>query len=175
MKLVFIYGMPGAGKLTITKELAKITNYTIFHNHLTVDFVTSIFEFGSKPFVYLREKIWTETFKLGVESGLDGMIFTFVFEKTVTQDFINNVEKVMKDKGELCFVELICDKKELDKRVVSSSRKKFGKFYTVEKLNKFIDKHKSCFVDIKRERLIIDNSNLSAVEVAKQIKEHYKL
>lgn len=37
MKLVFIYGMPAAGKLTVAKELAGLSGYKLFHNHQVVD------------------------------------------------------------------------------------------------------------------------------------------
>jgi len=33
MRLVFIYGMPATGKLTVAKELVDITGYALFHNH----------------------------------------------------------------------------------------------------------------------------------------------
>lgn len=45
MKLIFIYGQPAVGKLTVAKELEKITGYKILHNHLFVDLVRSVFEF----------------------------------------------------------------------------------------------------------------------------------
>ncbi len=62
MKLIFLHGMPGVGKLTVATELAKLTGFKLFHNHLTVDLVTSLFEFGSQPFIELRERIWLDTF-----------------------------------------------------------------------------------------------------------------
>jgi hypothetical protein len=37
MKLTFIYGLPATGKLTIAVELAAMTGYKLFHNHLVVD------------------------------------------------------------------------------------------------------------------------------------------
>ncbi|MFH1209967.1 MAG: shikimate kinase, partial [archaeon] len=43
MKLIYIYGPPAVGKLTVTKELAKLTNFKIFHAHLTADYVSSVF------------------------------------------------------------------------------------------------------------------------------------
>jgi len=35
MKLVFIYGPPAVGKLTVANALAKVTGFKVFHNHLT--------------------------------------------------------------------------------------------------------------------------------------------
>ena len=58
------YGMSGAygpavsGKLTIAKELATLTGFSLFHNHLVVDAVAAVFPFGSERFVKLREQFW---------------------------------------------------------------------------------------------------------------------
>ncbi|MBD0327065.1 MAG: AAA family ATPase, partial [Pyrinomonadaceae bacterium] len=49
MKLIFLHGLPGVGKLTVARELAKLTGFKVFHNHLAVDLVESLFEFGSQP------------------------------------------------------------------------------------------------------------------------------
>jgi cytidylate kinase len=62
MKLIFIYGLPATGKLTVAQELASLTGYKFFHNHLAVDLLLSIFEFGSSSFVQLREEIWLSVF-----------------------------------------------------------------------------------------------------------------
>ncbi len=35
----------------------------LFHNHLTVDLVAALFDFGSEPFVRLRESIWLDAFR----------------------------------------------------------------------------------------------------------------
>ena len=51
MKLIFIFGMPASGKLTVAKELSRLTGYKVFHNHLAVDLLLSVFEFDSRPFV----------------------------------------------------------------------------------------------------------------------------
>lgn len=37
MKLLFIYGPPASGKLTVAREPAALTGYRLFHNHLVVD------------------------------------------------------------------------------------------------------------------------------------------
>jgi len=41
---------PASGKLTVATELAKLTRFKLFHNHVSIQFVKSIFEFGTKPF-----------------------------------------------------------------------------------------------------------------------------
>lgn len=47
MKLLFIYGSSAVGKLTTADEIAKlITGSKVFHNHLTIDAVKPVFEFG---------------------------------------------------------------------------------------------------------------------------------
>ena len=33
MKTVYIYGAPGAGKLTVGKELSRLTGFSLLHNH----------------------------------------------------------------------------------------------------------------------------------------------
>jgi len=56
MKLVFIYGLPAVGKLTVAKKLSKITGFPIFHNHLVIEMISPIFSFGSPGFIELREQ-----------------------------------------------------------------------------------------------------------------------
>ena len=55
MNLVFIHGPAASGKLTVARELARLTGFGVFHNHLVVDSLTPVFEFGSEPFRRLRE------------------------------------------------------------------------------------------------------------------------
>lgn len=133
MKLIFIYGMPAVGKLTVARELARLTHLPLFHNHLVVDTVLSLFEFGTPPFVELREKIWLEMFTKAVESELPGLIFTFAFDRTVTRSFIEDLQQAVKaPNGEIAFVELTCEHNEQEKRLTDASRKTFGKLSSLE-------------------------------------------
>ena len=91
MKLIFLHGMPGVGKLTVARELAELTGFKLFHNHLTVDLVGSVFPFGSRQFIALRESIWLDVFARTASENLAGLIFTFAYDRSVPRDFIDKV------------------------------------------------------------------------------------
>ena len=82
MELIFVYGAVAAGKLTVSRELAKRIELPLFHNHLVVDAVGAVFPFGSEPFIRLRESFWLQVFTEAAQSG-SSLIFTFMPEPTV--------------------------------------------------------------------------------------------
>ncbi len=128
MKLIFLSGLPGVGKLTVAKELSAITGCKLFHNHLTVDLLQPVFEFGGAEFVELRESIWLAVFEQACRAGLPGLIFTFNAENTVRQSFVTKTqETVAASGGTVCFVELICDEQELERRMNTPERRKYTK------------------------------------------------
>lgn len=50
MTFVLIFGPPSVGKMTIGKELAELSGYKLFHNHMTIEFLIRIFDHGTKEF-----------------------------------------------------------------------------------------------------------------------------
>jgi deoxyadenosine/deoxycytidine kinase len=123
MRLIFIYGLPATGKLTVAQELARRTGYRLFHNHLVVDLLLSTFEFGSAPFVELRESIWLSIFDHASRSALHGLIFTFNPETTVRPQFVQQaVDTVIANNGQVDFVELVCPLDEIKRRIHNPSR-----------------------------------------------------
>jgi hypothetical protein len=167
MKLIFLHGLPGVGKLTVAREIAKLTGFKIFHNHLAVDLVESLFEFGSQPFVELRERIWLMVFAEAVSANLDGLIFTFAFDSTVRGNFIENTRKVIESSGgEVFFVELRCSTDELERRIEHPSRQRFGKLRSLDLFREL--KEAGAFVDpgIPTERLVTDTTELPAADAA---------
>ena len=50
MNLIFIYGPPAAGKLTVATEIAALTGYKVFHNHLSIDCIEPIFRLEQNRF-----------------------------------------------------------------------------------------------------------------------------
>jgi hypothetical protein len=132
MKLIFIYGMPASGKLTVAQELAAITGYKLFHNHQVVDLLQTVFEFGTPEFVALREDFWLSIFQQAARSSLPGMIFTFNPETSVRPSFIGNVTNTLAEAGgEVHFIELTTPLAELKRRMGSLSRLNYKKLTSV--------------------------------------------
>jgi adenylate kinase len=167
LKLIFLYGLPGVGKLTVARELAQLTGFKVFHNHLAVDLIESLFEFGTPPFVELREKIWLETFSQAVKANLAGLIFTFAFDHSVRDSFIENTHKVIASSGgEVLFVELTCSTAEHERRIAHPSRLAFGKLSSVERFREL--ERAAAFVGptIPANALVIDTTNLLPPDAA---------
>ncbi len=127
MNLIFLYGPAASGKLTVARELSRLTGYRLFHNHLIVDAVTAVFEFGSESFVRLREEMWLSVFREAALRGVS-LIFTFAPERTVRESFVGEaVAAVEEVGGRVLFVELTCSESELERRMEDDSRAEFGK------------------------------------------------
>lgn len=177
MNLVFIHGLPGVGKLTVGLALETLTGYRVFHNHLTVDLVSSVFDFGTQPFRELREQIWLAVFRRALAEQLDGLVFTFAFEKTVAEDFVPRVvEMVEGEGGRVMFVFLRCEAEAHKGRIGEPSRVNYGKLTSFE-LFEELSASETIFTceRIGRDDLILDNTHLSPEEAARRIVEHFDL
>ena len=175
MKLIFIYGAPAVGKLTVANEIAKQTNFKVFHNHLSIDAIEPIFDFGTKPFARLTALIRVETIAEAARENVD-LIHTFCYAKDSDDKYVAKItEAVESNGGEICFVLLTCERSELEKRVLEESRKRFGKVNNLEILNEILGKYDLFSPVPESESLQIDNTNLAPEVVAQKIIEHYHL
>jgi adenylate kinase len=170
VKLVFLHGLPGVGKLTVARELARLTGFGVFHNHLAVDLAAAVFEFGSPPFVELREKVWLEVFSRAAAAQLGGLIFTFAPDRTVRGGFIESVRGVVESSGgEVLFVELTCSAEELERRIADPARRRFGKLCSVEQFRDL--ERAGAFADpgVPAGRLVLETTELAAPDAASLI------
>lgn len=141
MKLIVLYGPPAAGKYTLAKELSERTGYKLFHNHLTVDLLKSVFEFGTPDFFRLSQMMRLEIFAEAAKQKIAGVVFTFVYAKKSDDEFIKKLlSTVESNGGEVVFIQVYCEKEELFKRVIDESRKEFHKIKSEEKLRDLLDK-----------------------------------
>jgi hypothetical protein len=171
MILIFIHGAPAVGKLTVARELARLTGFPLFHNHLTVDLVSSLFAFGTAPFISLREEIWLAAFAEAARSDLS-LIFTFNPERTVNEELIQKTTDVVEALGgRIVFVELTCSQDELEQRLEQPSRKEFGKLASLEQYRSLKEEGAFEFPKLPSE-LSIDTTNQSPAATAKLISDH---
>ena len=176
MKLIFLYGLPAAGKLTVARELAAITEYKVFHNHLVVDMLLSTFEFGSQPFVELREEMWLSVFGKAAKAQMQGLIFTFAPEATVRPSFVPAAMKVMAESGgSVEFFELTCPLPELKRRIADPSRLKYGKLASVEQFEELQAAGALGALEMPPARLSIDTSTVTPARAALQIARSLEL
>lgn len=181
MKLIFIYGPPGVGKLTVARALAKITGYKLFHNHLIADLVSSIFPFGTKAYSDWAGRIRLILIEAALNTKVKGMVFTFAYggetyhglkDDQFVKKIIGAVER---HGGQVNFVKLSCNREELKRRVKYPERKLFAKIHKVRILQSVMRKLVLDALIPFRKSLIIDNTKLSPKKVAGMIKVYYKL
>lgn len=44
-KLIIITGPQAVGKMTVGQELSRMTNFKLFHNHMSIDLVNHFFSY----------------------------------------------------------------------------------------------------------------------------------
>jgi chloramphenicol 3-O-phosphotransferase len=132
MNVIFLHGPAAAGKYTIGSLLSTLVDMPLFHNHLVVDAVKALFEFGTEPFIELREEMWLAAFRVAANAG-QSFIFTFNPEVTVDVQLVPRLQQcVAHAGGQIMFVELSCADEVLVGRMNQPSRAQFGKLLDPE-------------------------------------------
>jgi len=174
MKLIIIHGAPAVGKLTVAKELSKLTKYKLFHNHLTLDLVESLFDSKKEIFWKLVSKIRLNLIKEALKHKVKGIIYTRSDIASDNFEFIKKLSKVVDEKN-ISFIHLKCDEKELYKRVNTESRRKYLKTTCANKLKKDLKKWNFTTKSPFSKTIEIENTKKSPKNVAQLIKKQLKL
>ena len=171
MKVVFLYGPPAAGKHTIGTLLSEKTGLPLFHNHLTVDLVTSLFEFGTPGFIDLREKVWLSSFSAAAKANRS-FIFTFNPESTVDPSLIARLEQqITEHGGQIVYIELLCSDDAVLERIDNESRKQFGKLVDKELYTQLKEGGTFAFLKLPEPLLQVDTEKLTPDESAETIQQ----
>ena len=127
MKLVFIYGPPASGKLTVAEKLSGLTGVPLFHNHLSRDIVKDIYPEDLDAHYALVDKIRIDVFEYCAANNTD-LIFTFVYGGKEDDETVKTYARSVEAKGgEVSYVELTASRQDLLDRVSNDSRKRFKK------------------------------------------------
>lgn len=172
MHLVFLHGRAAAGKLTTARRLSDLVGYPVFHNHLVVDLLTTVFPFGSEPFVQLREQFWLSVFTEAARHGRS-LIFTFAPEHTVPDGFPARARAAVESAGgTVCFVQLEVSGAEQERRVADPGRTEFHKIASVQTLRQVAGQPAA---EQPPADLVIDTESTTPEETATLIAASFQL
>lgn len=183
MKLLFIIGDAAVGKMTVGQELMKITDLRLFHNHMTIEPVIEIFgRYDGKTISEMRELI----FRNFAASENYGLIFTYMmaFDHQEDWDYLEHVKSIFAPyHTEFYYVELIAPQEiRLQRNKTANRLQHKASKRDIEASDQRLindDRHYRC-VSLEGEipfdnYLRIDNSDKEPAEVARLIKETFKL
>ena len=185
-KFVLIIGPQAVGKMTVGQELAKMTGYKLFYNHMTIEMIRLIFDYNKKAYQRMNQLIRYEVFKEFAKSNEKGIIFTgcFDFGKDFEEEK-RETDKWMELFEESYVIELEASLEERLKRNKTTNRlehkaSKRDLEWSENDLIKSMKKHKLNSEPGEGEKIFkkylkVNNENLSAEEVAKIIKENFNL
>ena len=169
MPLIFIHGPVASGKLTIARELAARTGLPLFHNHLVVDTLLSVFPFGSEAFVRLREKIWNDVFDAALAEGRS-LIFTFAPERTVSLDFPARLAARMAAcGGRVDFVAVTCRADVQRARMENASRQASGKLSSAALFDQLAASGAFEYPDLPPAAVTVDSGMMTPEEAAERL------
>ena len=178
MKLVLILGAGAVGKMSVGQELMKITDLRLFHNHMMIEPVIDIFgHFKPDTIIKLREVIFDDFIK----TDCVGMIFTLMWAFDMKSDW-EYVDNLVKKFDEIYCVELIASQEIRLERNKTENRLKYkASKRDIDASNKRLlneDAHRLVSYEGEipfKNYLRINNEKLEAKEVAKIIKDTFKL
>jgi hypothetical protein len=171
--LVYLYGPPAVGKLTIARHVAETTGFRLFHNHLTVDAVTSVFEFGSPSFVDVLHRLRFDVFETAAREGI-GVVFTnssMSYSVPRTDSFLafarRAAERVDAAGGTTMFVRLTAPVDVLCDRVAGDDRRAMGKLVDADRLRARLEAYPQPVVN--DDDLVVDTSTMTPGDAAQLI------
>lgn len=181
MKLVIIIGNGAVGKMTVGQELAKITGLRLFHNHMSIEPIIDIFgEYNGDIVRKFRELVFTEF----VKTDKYGLIFTYIwaFDAQSDWDYMEHLREIFKG-ADIYYAELVAPQKiRLQRNATENRLKHKPSKRNLEWSNEMIvesdleNRLESYDGEVPYENYIkIDNTNLSAAETAKMIRDRFGL
>ena len=174
MNLVFIYGPPGVGKLSVARELSKLTGYRLFDNHVSIDCATTVFDFGTPPFWRVVRSIRDVVFEEAAAHGVS-LVFTYVYGHPNDVPHVERMCGLFEAQGgRALLVRLVCTREELERRLPQPGRVEAGKLASLETLRELTGRLDLFSPVPGRESLEIDNTDVEPAEVARLIVAHYR-
>jgi chloramphenicol 3-O-phosphotransferase len=142
--LIYLYGPPASGKPTVAEKLADLTGFTLFHNHLTVNAIGSVFAFGSDAYEDVLRRLRLDVLQTAAKTGTD-LIFTNnsawrgADGRARFAEFAAEAQRVVETHGgRTLFVRLHAPLGILEERLQSDSRRAHKKLLDIGQLRELV-------------------------------------
>jgi len=183
--LVFLFGPPAVGKMTVGQELERLTGFRLFHLHQIIDLVLGYFPYSTdadSSYERLVVSFRRRFFEEAARSGLNvittaGWRFDLPAEEEAVRGY---VRPFLERRGRVCAVEL---RAPLETRIarnetVNRRRHKQVAWSTAEYLRADAAAHRYASdgaLPLGLPLLQIDTADLDAEATARRICEHFGL
>jgi hypothetical protein len=167
-RLLFLYGPPAVGKLTVARAVEARLGFRVLHNHVTIDAVAQVLPFGSPAFWRIVGGLRRDLVEAAAREGVD-LVYTFVYAPGDEPDIDRVAGAFEGAGGSVTFVRLTAPRNELLRRVVEPGRRMHGKIGDVATLERILSEHDVFAAVPGRESTTLDLGSLSPDEAAQQI------
>ncbi len=184
--LVLILGPHAVGKMTVGQELAKITGFRLFHNHMPIELSRKLFAPNeTEEFETLNNIIRQSVFEMFATRDLPSLIYTNLcaFDDPDNISYLMDVIHLFQSNGANCYVVELCAdfdvrliRNKSENRLLHKESKRNLEWSEAEmratskewRLNSYEGEELPF-----KNYLKIDNTDISPDEVAKMIVEHF--
>jgi predicted kinase len=166
--LVFLYGPPAVGKLTVARALAELTGFRVLHNHLLADDTATVLEWGTPRYWSTVRELRCALLRAAAAEGVD-VVFTYVFAPADAPAVETLCSAYEEEGGRVVCVRLVASRDTLARRVTEESRHEFGKPSDPDTLGEILGRYHLFHEIPRRPTLTIDTDALSAHEAAERI------
>ncbi|GAB6091686.1 DEAD/DEAH box helicase family protein [Spirochaeta dissipatitropha] len=182
MKLIVIFGPPAVGKMAVGKELEKLTDFKLFHNHMLIEPIYNFFTFADKQLLELTSEFRKRLFEEFGKSSLPAIIFTYVWALDDEDDHAELLEYLHCMKlgiEDVLFVELEADQSvRLDRNKSELRLKEKRSKQNIEESENFLKwAEENSSLNTKDDffypdqHIKINNTSISAKDAAEIIKQ----
>lgn len=172
MTFVLLYGPPAAGKLTVANELARLTGFKMFDNHLSIDLVEAVFPRGTPSFGRAIRAVRQPMLEEAARENVS-LISTYVYAHPGDMPGISwMLEATEQHGGRTQLVQLLCDRNQLAERVGADSRRTKGKIADAGLLRELLKTYDLFTPYPDRPSLQLDTTHTPPSETAAAIAAH---
>lgn len=176
MNLIFLYGPPAVGKLTVAKQLQKKLGYKLLHNHMIINMLAEIFGYDGPERRTLVREFRLRILEEAAKDNIDMIITVGNAGNAIFDYFDTLLASVEVNGGTVYLIQLTADKKTLLNRVESATRKEHGKYFGKDILEKTLATYPDMFDKYsKKEHLTINTAETQPEEAVEKIMTYYRL